>query len=185
MKLAKSLLRRELLKKRQAPAEKQSIDLKILENLISLPEYKSADLILLYCSYGDEVDTQELARRAAFDRKRIAFPRCMIDGGEKSMDFYECSPGELVAGYRGIPEPPIGAPRARCDEKTLCIVPALAYDVNKNRLGYGGGFYDRYLENFGGITVGLCRSDFLFESLPREKFDLPVNIVITEKGAIK
>ena len=101
------------------------------------------------------------------------------------MDFYECSQGELVAGYRGIPEPPIGAPRARCDENTLCIVPALAYDAKKNRIGYGGGFYDRYLENFEGIAVGLCRADFLFESLPCEDFDLPVDIVITEKGLIK
>ncbi|MBE6599732.1 MAG: 5-formyltetrahydrofolate cyclo-ligase [Ruminococcaceae bacterium] len=185
MKLAKSLLRRELLEKRRALAEKRSIDLKIFENLISLPEYKTADLILLYCSYGDEVDTQELAQRAAFDRKRIAFPRCLIGGGEKSMDFYECSPGELVAGYRGIPEPPIGAPRAHCDKNTLCIVPALAYDEKKNRLGYGGGFYDRYLEDFEGTTVGLCRADFLFKSLPREEFDLPVDIVITEKGLIK
>ncbi len=181
----KSVLRRELLAKRRALAEKEKIDAKILKNLLTLPEYRSAELILLYCSYGDEVDTGELARRAASEGKRIAFPRCEIGGGEKSMDFYECPSRELISGYRDIPEPPIGAPRVRCDKSTLCIVPALAYDKEKNRLGYGGGFYDRYLADFDGITVGLCREAFLFESLPRDEHDLPVDIIITDKEVYK
>ncbi len=186
MREAKKVLRRELLARRAGLDEKykKEVDAAIAERLSSLPEWQSAELILLYCSYGDEVDTGELARRAISEGKCIAYPRCEL-GEEKTMDFYECSREELIEGYKNIPEPPSRAPRVQACKNTLCIVPALAFDKEKNRLGYGGGFYDRYLAGFDGITVGLCRGEFLFDELPREVHDLPIKIIITEGEIIK
>ena len=66
----------------------------------------------------------------------------------------------------------------------ICIVPAMAYDKKGFRLGYGKGFYDRFLPNFLGIKAGFCYSDFIKNQLPRGRFDISVDMIITEKGVI-
>ena len=85
----------------------------------------------------------------------------------------------------GLFEPNNTCPTLIPDEKTLCIVPAIAFDENGNRLGYGKGFYDRFLSNFMGASIGLTCSDLLVKQLPTDPHDTPVKIVITESEIIK
>ena len=183
MKEQKKALRRELIAARRemTEAERAECDKKITRALLSLPEYKNADTLLIYASYGEEIDTQAIAKAALADGKRLAFPRCEAGG---VMNFYYCLPKKLVSGYKNIPEPPTGAPIFTKSERALCIVPALAVDREGFRLGYGGGFYDRFLAGFDGISVGLVRSIFYFEALPREDFDLPLDITVNGNEVI-
>ena len=102
----------------------------------------------------------------------------------------EARGGGIVSDYLspakfGLFEPNNTCPILIPDEKTLCIVPAIAFDENGNRLGYGKGFYDRFLSNFKGTSVGLTCSDLLVKQLPTDPHDTPVKIVITESEIIK
>ena len=91
----------------------------------------------------------------------------------------------LIPAKFGLFEPNNTCPILIPDEKTLCIVPAIAFDENGNRLGYGKGFYDRFLSNFNGASIGLTCSDLLVKQLPTDPHDTPVKIVITESEIIK
>ena len=183
MKEQKKLLRRELLAARRAitESERNAADIKLAELFLSLDEYKRADTVLLYASYAEEIDTYRIARAALADGKRIAYPRCNPD---RTMDFYICRPDELTAGFKGIPEPPQSAERFIKSDRAVCLLPALAVDRRGFRLGYGGGFYDRFLTDFRGTTVVPVRDGSLFDSLPREEFDIPASITVTQKEVI-
>ncbi len=183
MKDQKKALRRELLELRRAmtASERTSADQKIANLFLSLDEYKNADTLLLYASYGEEIDTFGIARKALADGKSIAYPRCNPD---HTMDFCICREGELTAGFKNIPEPPKNAPLFQKGGRAICIVPGLIFDRRGFRIGYGGGFYDRFLADFTGISVGLVRDRFFVDSLPREEFDLPVNIMVTQNEVI-
>ena len=82
----------------------------------------------------------------------------------------------------GFPEPPVTAPLAECDADTLCILPALSAAPDGTRLGYGGGFYDRFLPTFKGSCVLPIYESQLSPTLPREDTDVPVSLIITQKG---
>lgn len=108
---------------------------------------------------------------------------CVSEGAEERG-------GGIVSDYLspakfGLFEPNNTCPILIPDEKTLCIVPAIAFDENGNRLGYGKGFYDRFLSNFKGASVGLTCSDLIVKQLPTDPHDTPVKIVITESEIIK
>ena len=186
MKEQKRALRRELIARRRAMDKKsrEEADALIAERVLSLPEYKNADILLLYASYGEETETYKIARAAEKEGKRTAYPLCKENG---KMDFLFCKREELLPGFRGIPEPPSGAPRfdvGAADPTVLCIVPALAADKDGFRLGYGGGFYDRFLADFAGISAVTVKSAFLFDRLAREPFDLCCGLTVTEKEVI-
>ena len=129
MKEEKKALRRELIAARRQMPETERIenDRAIAELFLSLPEYKKADILLLYASYGEEIDTKKIAEVAELDGKRLAFPLC---GKEGTMTFHFCRPDELSAGYKGIPEPPATSPHYG-GERAHCIVPALAIDKKR------------------------------------------------------
>ena len=179
----KKALRRQLLDRRAAmtASERQLADRAIAERFLALPEYSAAETLLLYASYGGEVDTYAIARAALRDGKMVAYPLC--DADTHTMRFLICPPEGLRPGYRGIPEPPEGAPCAELCGSVICVLPGLAFDREGHRLGYGGGFYDRFLENFRGVTVGLVRH--LTDSLPTEPHDIPCRITVTEKEVIR
>lgn len=183
MKEEKKALRRQLLDRRAAMtvSERQLADRAIAERFLALPEYAAAETLLLYASYGCEVDTYVIARAALRDGKRVAYPLC--DAESHTMRFLICPPDGLRPGYRGIPEPPEDAPDAELCSSVICVLPGLAFDREGHRLGYGGGFYDRFLEDFRGATVGLARC--LADSLPAEPRDIPCRITVTEKEVIR
>lgn len=178
----KAALRRTLLDKRASlpTSLRQEIEGRICENLITAPEILEADCVLLYAAVRGELDLAPLADALLARGVAVAYPRSERGG---IMHFHTvASRAELVPGLYGIPEPQSSAPLAEQTERSVCIVPALAYDEGGYRLGYGGGYYDRFLERFCGKTIGVAPSYSFFPTLPRGEHDLAVHAVATEHG---
>jgi len=179
----KRLERRRLLALRNSLSQrnKAALDAAMADNLLSLEAYGKAGGLLLYASFGGEPSTFAIIRRALADGKRVALPRCRDDSG--SMDFFEITSVDgLLPGKYGIPEPPAGAVLADTSRFALCVVPSLAVDEEGYRIGYGRGYYDRFLAGYGGVKAGLCYSFMVHKSLPRESFDVRLDFIVTDRG---
>lgn len=164
--------------------EKAELDSKISDRLFNTWQYKSCEVLLTYVSTEIEVDTREIISRALADGKRVAVPRC-IDN-TRLMDFYFIKDFDyLESGYMGVLEPiPEKCEKMTDFSKGLCIVPALMFDLYGYRLGYGKGYYDRFLSNFCGETLGICYNRCVREKLPHGKFDKCVERIITQSRII-
>ncbi len=152
----------------------------ITDKIYASEYYRLAEKIFTFVSYGSEIDTIPFIKRALKDGKTTAVP-VMLNKGE--MVFIEISSlAELTPNKYGIPEPKYNEEKLLIsDSKTLIAVPGLAFDKDKYRIGYGGGYYDRYLsKNEYMVSAGLCYEAQLTESLPREETDIPVDIIVTE-----
>lgn len=180
----KQKARLELAKIRADIYDKQKYSELLCNGIEALKEYKDADVILLYFPTRSEPDISPLADIARRDGKKIAFPISVTK--DCTLDFrFISSPDELEIGAYGIREPRADAERATLSERTLCIVPALAVDTDGYRLGYGKGYYDRFLSAFKGSAVVAIHSSLVCERLPRNDTDIPVKTIITETGAIR
>ena len=164
--------------------EKAELDSKISDRLFNTWQYKGCEVLLTYVSTEIEVDTREIISRALADGKRVAVPRC-IDN-TRLMDFYFIKDfDDLESGYMGVLEPiPEKCEKMTDFSKGLCIVPALMFDLYGYRLGYGKGYYDRFLSNFCGETLGICYNRCGREKLPHGKFDKCVERIITQSRII-
>ncbi len=175
---------RALLKERRdaIPTEKRKeLDREIINRIIHSPAFERATAVFLYAPIKGEINLLPLAHAAQRSGKRIAFPRC--DTNTEQMQFFELVTGKkLITGAYGIPEPPADAPLCESDERTLCILPALSCDARGYRLGYGKGYYDKYLPHFRGATVCAVYHGLLAPELPVEAHDVPAQFVCTEKG---
>lgn len=179
-----------------SPKEKEALDLALSREVVSLAEFRNAEAVFLYASYASEPDTSRVAKEALRRGKILAYPR--TDPVSHRITFYRVADTkDLVPGFHGIPEPPADAEEITPDEKTFCLVPALSYDTSGFRLGYGGGYYDRFLsecakkaENAKAprlfpMTVGAVYSRLISEiPLPHGRYDLPVSLILSEKGAM-
>ena len=154
------------------------------QQLISLEQFKQADTVLFYYPTRNEPELF-LAINAAFRAgKSVAFPISLTD--TLTLDFRVVNDlSELEVGAYGIREPKYDVPKASCTERTLCVVPALAFDENALRLGYGKGYYDRFLADFKGTSAGLFYEGFFCKSLPSLNTDVAVDILITTTGVIE
>ncbi|MBR1481918.1 MAG: 5-formyltetrahydrofolate cyclo-ligase [Ruminococcus sp.] len=163
------------------PALKRELDQKLFERFTALPEYRQADVLLAYISRGIECDTAPIIRDALQKGKRVAVPKCREHTNE--IDFYFIqSYDDLRVGRYGVMEPDSAVcEQAEDVSRGLCLVPGLGFDLLGYRLGFGGGYYDRFLSGFGGTTVGVCYAKCTVGELPRGVFDRAVDIVITEK----
>lgn len=166
---------------RLQPQVKSRLDSAILSRVTRLNQYVNTDLLLVYVSTPIEVDTRQLIQAALKDGKRVGVPRCVPD--TRQMEFYEItSMQELSPGTFGVLEPqPDPAHLLPRDPGGLCIVPALCYDESGYRLGYGKGYYDRFLAGYSGITLGICYADCVRGSLIHGRFDRPVQLLVTER----
>lgn len=155
----------------------------IIDRFLELNAYKNAEYILTYLSMGSEVETRGIIQKAWEDGKTVALPRCIPSTNK--MEWYRVeSLDNLVETALGIWEP-VRDPEYFVDvhaiKHALCVVPGLTFDRVGYRLGYGGGYYDVFLADFMGISVGLCRDDFISEqSLRYESHDVSVDMVLTE-----
>lgn len=168
--------------RREMPDDiKEQCDRKIANRLMNLWQYRESHTILFYVSTPIEVDTHYAIKCALEAGKKVAVPRCVPNTYE--MDFYYInSMDDLEPGAFGVLEPNVSVCEKMTDfSEGLCIVPALSFDRSGYRLGYGKGYYDRFLVRFHGQTAGLCYESCMKYSLPRGKYDKPVNYVITEK----
>ncbi len=156
---------------------------KIYELLINSQVYKDAQTIFIYVSVGSEVSTDKIIRKALSDGKRVAVPLCDTQSRTMSAVVID-DMSQLVCGAYGIPEPQTDNKPLEKNCIDLAIVPALAFDRRRMRLGYGGGYYDKFLKDFCGYSVGLAFSCCVTESLPCEEFDIPVCRVISTSEMI-
>ncbi|MBR2613499.1 MAG: 5-formyltetrahydrofolate cyclo-ligase [Clostridia bacterium] len=180
----KQKARLELAKIRADIYDKQKYSELLCNGIEALKEYKDADVILLYFPTRSEPDISPLADIARRDGKKIAFPISVTK--DCTLDFrFISSTDELEIGAYGIREPRADSERATLSERTLCIVPALAVDTDGYRLGYGKGYYDRFLSTFEGSAVVAIHSSLVCERLPRNDTDIPLKTIITETGAIR
>ena len=139
------------------------------------PLYRNAKTIYGYMPYNQEVRTVPMLEQAIRDGKRVAIPKCY--GDEMRFIFME-DLSKVEKGYAGIPEPIEDAPIAD-DETALVLMPGLAFDPEGHRIGYGGGFYDKFLaKEPNHPTLALCYDFQMMEKLETEEFDIPVDQVL-------
>lgn len=180
----KKQLRKELKLKRKAIINKPDKDKAVCRNLLNCNEYRQADTVLFYAALDDEINIDECIRKAIDDGKKAALPVCIDNFGY--MEFYYInSLKDIKEGSFGVREPEISNSVKVTDfENSICLVPAIAYDRLGYRLGYGKGYYDRFLENYAFISIGLCYNELVVEKLPADKYDVPVDKIITENDII-
>lgn len=150
---------------------------------LSLPEVVRAQTLFLFCGMGTEPDTSRLFSPLLAQGKRIALPR-MLPGRQMEVRQF-CPDRPLIKHPFGILEPDEGCPLLTPESIGLVLVPALCYDRKGFRLGMGGGYYDRWLSCYHGLTVGLCRQWLLQDRLPVQPHDRPVDVVITPLEIIR
>lgn len=179
------MLRRRFFSLRAAlsPTEKQAIDRQILNELLNFPLYRQADYIFVYVSTPDEIDTHLLIKDALAAGKIVCVPRCERQKGEMTAREIT-SLGEVTPGRYGILEPPAAAKIIQPEQLELAIVPALACDTSGYRLGYGGGYYDRFLVRVFAPTVALCAQSRLVDRLPVDCYDRKCEWILSERRAI-
>ena len=166
---------------------KRAADDKICRRILSLSSYRFADAAFLYVPIRSEVDVLPVIRDALARGKTVALPRCERAPGV--MTFRTVTGlDELSPGAYGVPEPPEDAPVAdaaafaAAGKKVFLAVPALAFDREGYRLGYGKGYYDRFLGIFEGTAAGIVYDRLIFERLPRGYYDRCVPLLISEGG---
>lgn len=173
----KQQLRAHIRQQKRAMTQEQIVSKSAaLEQLFTASEaYQHAQSIYGYLPYNQEVRTIPMLQRALADGKRVAVPKVYGD----QMRFIWMDDLSLVEkGYAGIPEPLADAPIAD-DPTALVLMPGLAFDRQGHRIGYGGGFYDRFLaEQPHHPTLALCYDFQVLEQLETESFDIPVDTVL-------
>lgn len=179
MRNIKNDLRKYYKNIRQKMDDKTYKDECIKNNLLKCELYDEASSVLVYVSSDIEVDTYDVISDLFLRKKTVAVPKC--DPETCTMKFYVINSfDDLHKGAYGISEPNEGASEVRYDCESLCIVPGLSFDKDGFRLGFGKGYYDRFLDKFPGKTVGLCYDECISDGIVKEKYDKSVSCVITE-----
>jgi len=173
---------RSLLKQKRAEIniqDKQKADQIICDKLLSLNEIKNAKTVLTFVSTKDEVDTICFIKSLFSLHKNVAVPKCIDING--NMSFYLISSLEsLLENSFGIFEPSDKSEKLQDFSNSVCIIPALSFDKNKQRIGYGKGYYDRFLKEYKGIKIGICYDELITQKLPCDSFDISADKVITQ-----
>ena len=164
-----------------SPLDRERSDAAIAAQLLSHPVFEAAGLVLSYVSFGPEVGTRRLIGRLLAEGRRVAVP---LTAQDHSMTFHEiASLDELSPGAMGILEPAADVPALETADLvgSACLVPGLVFDGAGHRVGYGGGYYDRFLELYPGDKFGLARTTMLSSNpLPVGAHDVPVDFIATE-----
>ena len=182
-KYGKKVIRKQVFAARKAHTDQQIDDWsrKIAETVTALPEYSNSRRILAYADYNHEVMTKYIIEAAWNDGKEVAVPKVV----GQDMVFYKLTDfAQLEKGYFGIPEPARG--EIVQWEEALMIMPGVAFDRQNHRVGYGGGFYDRFLEKHPYITRVAVAFEFqMMSEVPVEPTDISPEIIVTEKEIYK
>ncbi len=169
------------LRKELDKLEKVKLDKIIFEKFIKTREYIECENVLIYVSMGFEVDTLNIIKHSLENGKDVYAP--LVTKEKRVMKFYKVnSLDDLTENKMGIFEP------KAVDEwvggKSLCVVPAIAYDINGYRIGYGGGYYDYFLSKNNVETFGIVYDDFVIDKVEVDCYDQRVNKLLTEKREI-
>ena len=154
--------------------DKIKYDKEIYEKIVKLKEYLDCKLVLIYVSLKDEVDTIKLIEYSLSVGKMVAVPRCI----GKEMKFYLInSLSDLKEGYFKILEPiNNNVVIDFCD--SICIVPGISFDKDGYRVGYGGGYYDRFLSSYKGKKIGITYKKCICDKIDKAKYDIRVDKII-------
>lgn len=155
-----------------------------IKNLIQMKEWKDAKTIAVTISFGKEVSTNKIIEQAFKEGKTVCVPKC--NGKTKEMTFYSfISYNQLQKGYADILEPdPLKTDYIPSHKIDLLIVPGVVFQPSGHRIGYGGGFYDRFLSSFNGKTLSVVFDFQVISSIPIDQYDLPVSKIITNKRIV-
>ena len=152
----------------------------IAGNLLAMPEYQEAGTVFCFVGTDREIDTRPILEDILAAGKRLCVPLCT---GKGIMELRQVTDlRQLVPGAYGILEPPADAPIVAVDEVDFAVMPCLTCNRLGQRLGRGGGYYDRFLSHYRGGTVLLCQEKLIREEIPLEPHDYPVPWVLTERG---
>jgi len=169
------------------PAEERAVrDMRICELFLSSITYRYAKVLFMYAPLANEIDVMPIAVQALADGKTVAFPRCSKENS--TMEYHIVTDiGALESGAYGIREPSETARiqyagDCTAEDHPVCLVPGLVFDRAGYRVGYGKGYYDRYLSTFPGVRVGIVYADCVLGEIPRGRFDLAVDVLVTDKG---
>ena len=173
----KQELRRTIRERKRAMTEEEIVERSnaLAEKFYNSPAYQAASTIYGYLPYNQEVRTVPMLQRALDEGKRVAVPKVY---GEEMRFIYLEDLTQVSKGYAGIPEPIADAPVAE-DQQALVLMPGLAFDPQGHRIGYGGGFYDKFLaKEPHHPTLALCYEFQMQAHLDTEEFDIPVDTVL-------
>ena len=185
-------LRKIAIKRREElPEEKRrQWSFTIQERIHSHVWYKEADIILSYAAFRSEVDTGRINRWALEEKKLLFLPK--TDGKNHSMEFFRTDLSSLSPGYRDIPEPgddvPLSSLLSNMGKKVLMLMPGVAFDTECRRLGYGGGYYDRYLgahQKQVGHRIMLAFETQRLEGITETERDIPPEQIVTNERVYK
>ena len=152
----------------------------IAAHLLAMPEYQEAGTVFCFVGTDREIDTRPILEDVLAAGKRLCVPQCV---GKGIMELRQVTDlRQLIPGAYGILEPSADAPLVSLDEVDFAILPCLTCNHLGQRLGQGGGYYDRFLSNYRGGTVLLCREKLIREEIPLEPHDYPIPWVLTETG---
>ena len=154
----------------------------VKEKLFALPEYKKAKTIMFFLSFSKEVYTHDMVKEALEDKdKEVVVPKI------KEFEIIPCSIkkfSELLPGAYRILEP-VEVKEIEPRKIDIILVPGIAFDKRGYRIGYGKGYYDRFLKRSKALRIGLCMDFQIVDNIPHKEWDIPMGIVITEKRVIK
>ena len=184
----KPALRKELLRRRdQIPPEvRKAKNRMILERLLSLEEFKNAGTVFFYASFRTEFDTTELIKISLAAGKRAVLPK--VDREKQELVLYEIKDfSELGPGYMGIPEPTSPETPVSINDIDLVIIPGAGFDPMGNRIGYGGGYYDRLLSGMQKHVpvIAPAYEEQIIDSIPSEPHDIRVKVIVTDRQLIR
>ena len=176
----KSELRKQVLREMKAISQeqKQFIDQTLTDQFLKHPFYQEAKVIASYLSFPHEFQTQELIEQAQKDGKKVLIPKTYPKG---RMDFVVYDPQQLVKTSFGLLEPQGDLEVVDASQIDLIHVPGLVFTTKGYRIGYGGGYYDRYLEHSSGHTLSTVYPCQIQDFIP-EKHDIPVQEVLIDEG---
>lgn len=184
----KSQIRKEIFAYRRTLSKEFVADnsKKIFEKIIETDWYKDANGVFLYASYNNEVDTRWITEYSLSLGKTVCMPKVSIDDVALSkMNFYKISSfSDFMEGYKGIPEPVEGLPEYDFfTENSIIIIPMVAFDEKRSRIGYGKGFYDRYLSTHKfKKVIGVAFEGQKVSKIEKNSFDISPEILYTELG---
>ena len=170
-------------RREQMPSEERAAaDRAIADNVMRLRQYSACHTVLIYVSTPSEIDTFGIIERCFRDGKKVAVPRCIPNTRDMEFHYIE-SIEELSSGAFGVLEPLETAPRYDLSDcgGTLMLLPAIVADHFGYRLGYGKGYYDRYMGRFTGDSAVICYDSDVVRRITHGKFDAAAHVLVTDK----
>ncbi len=149
----------------------------LFQQFLSLQQVQDAHCIMVFLGVGKEPDTKPLIQSLLAMGKEVVLPCCLPDSQMEGRSITTLD--QLELGKHNIPAPSKACPVVEKSHIDLILVPHLCCDRLGYRLGQGGGYYDRFLSDYEGITVALCPQELLQDEVPRERFDRPVQLVLS------